>query len=69
MEHEHRPYYKSQAARDAQASGYGNEDYWEYLDDHAQELHDKFMARGDETTAKLMLTQSLSEALMGNEGD
>lgn len=61
--------YKSQAARDAKAGGYGNKTYWDYLDQHAQELHDKFMKKGDEKTAKEMLTRSLSDALKGNEGN
>jgi hypothetical protein len=61
--------YKSQSARDAQEAGYGDKNYWDYLDKHAQELHDKYMAKGDETKAKSMITRSLSESLMENEGD
>lgn len=60
--------YESQAARDAQAMGYGDESYWDYLDQHAKELRDKFLAKGDEATAQRMMTESLSEALMGNDG-
>jgi len=60
--------YLSQSARDAQAGGYGNPAYWNLLDDHAQELHDYFMRKGDEKTAKEMFTRSLSEALRGNDG-
>jgi hypothetical protein len=58
----------SQSARDAQATGYGNERYWSYLDKAAQEHRDYFLRHGDPDRAALMLTQSLSEALAGNDG-
>jgi hypothetical protein len=61
--------YKSQAARDAQAQGYGGPSYWAGLDEHAQELHDKFLSRGDTVRAAEMLTRSLGDALKGNNGD
>lgn len=61
--------YKSQSARDAAASGYGKRDYWDYLDQAAQEHYTYFLTRGYPEKAKLMLTQSLSESLMGNDGD
>lgn len=61
--------YKSQCARDAQRFGYGDERYWDELDEGAQRHYDYFMARGDTATAEEMLTRSLSQALMGNEGD
>jgi hypothetical protein len=61
--------YKSQAARDAARTGYGDESYWRYLDQSAQEHYDYFMARGDRERAARMLTESLSQALMGNDGD
>lgn len=61
--------YKSQAARDAHAAGYGGESYWRYLDQAAQESHDYFMARGNVIQASAMLTRSLGAALHGNEGD
>lgn len=60
--------YRSQAARDAAASGYGGESYPAYLDDHAQRTHDYFIRHGDPEQAARMFTQTLSEALMGNEG-
>ncbi len=60
--------FKSQAARDAQSQGYGDETYWQYLDRSAQEHFDYHMKAGNETRAKAMLTQSLGEALQGNEG-
>lgn len=60
--------YKSQAARDAQASNYGDKSYWDYLDEHALELREKFLQRGDTKTAEEMLTRSLSAALAGNDG-
>jgi hypothetical protein len=61
--------YLSQAARDAEAMGYGNKRYWEYLDAAAIEHYDYFMAQGLQDRANEMLTRSLSEALMGNEGE
>ncbi len=61
--------YRSQAARDAKASGYGGESYWERLDRHALDLHAYFTARGDTETAESMLTRSLGESLVGNDGE
>lgn len=61
--------YKSEAARDAQRTGYGDKSYWNYLDESAQEHYDYFAARGDQETADLMFTQSLSDSLRGNDGD
>lgn len=58
----------SQAARDAQQGGYGDEGYWAYLDQSAQEMSAFFAGRGDTATAEAILTRSLSEALAGNEG-
>lgn len=60
---------RSQSARDAKASGYGGERYWRYLDSHAQETHDYYLRRGEPEMAERMLTRSLSESLMGNDGD
>lgn len=60
--------YKSQAARDAQAQGYGKEGYWDYLDSSAEEKHAYYMNLGDRVNAELMFTRSLSDALRGNEG-
>jgi hypothetical protein len=54
--------YKSQAARDAQASNYGGKSYWDYLDAAEVELSSKV---GYED----VLTRSLSDALRGNEGE
>jgi hypothetical protein len=59
--------YSSQSARDAQAAG--QEDYALYLEQHAFELRGRFLAAHDWATADLMLTRSLSESLMGNDGD
>jgi len=59
--------YESQAAKDAQRSGYGNESYWQYLDDSAREHRDYFLKRGDSKTAAEMMTQSLSDCLRGND--
>lgn len=60
--------YKSQSARDAERTGYGGKSYWDYLEQHAHELHDKFAAAGDHETAAKMLTRTLSESLAGNDG-
>lgn len=60
--------YESQSARDAQRTNYGGESYWQYLDDHARELRDKFAARDEPELAEQMMTRSLSESLMGNDG-
>jgi hypothetical protein len=60
--------YKVQSARDAQEIGYGDESYWDYLEESAFEKHTLFKKRGDDDTANLMLTRSLSESLAGNDG-
>ena len=61
--------YRSQAARDAAASGYGSESYWQYLDDAAQRHYDYFAERGMHGMAEEMLSRSLGEALLGNDGE
>lgn len=61
--------YKSQAARDAQRIGYGDNNYWLYLDNSAKEKSEYFQSIGDEKQAKKMFTRSLSEALQGNDGE
>ena len=61
--------YKSQAARDAQRGNYGDSSYWQYLDDSAKEHSEYFKKRGFDKEAKRMLTQSLSDALQGNNGE
>lgn len=61
--------YTAQCARDAAASDYGPESYWDDLNESSRRHADYFAARGDIVTAELMLTQSLSEALRGNDGD
>lgn len=60
--------YSSQAARDAQASGYGSASYWATLDEAAQRHHDYYMHHGEPEKAAAMLTRSLGEALAGNDG-
>jgi len=61
--------YKSKSAQQAQASGYGKESYWDYLEEAAQNHHDYYTQRGMTDTAELMFTQSLGECLQGNDGD
>jgi len=61
--------YKSQAARDAQATNYGSESYWRSLDESAERAAAFFRARGDNESAERMFTRSLSEALADNDGD
>ena len=51
---------ESQSAKDARACGYGDAEYWAYLDLHAKEMH----AKG----VKDAMTQTLSVALNGNSG-
>jgi hypothetical protein len=60
--------YQAQSARDAQATGYGGESYWSYLEEAALRMHRYFLGRGETEQAELMLTRSLSEALAGNDG-
>ena len=60
--------YQSQAAKDARAIGYGAMSYWDYLERSAQEMHRYFTQKGDDRSAARILTRSLSEALIGNEG-
>jgi len=61
--------YRSQTARDAQRMNYGDSNYWQYLDDSAKEHNEYYKKLGDNKRAKKMLTQSLSEALQGNNGN
>ena len=61
--------YKSQAARDAEEMNYGNQRYWETLDEAAERHAEYYRGKGDLEMAERMLTRSLSEALQGNDGD
>lgn len=61
--------YRSQCARDAARSSYGNESYWQSLDRSSLDHRDYYLARGDRQTGESMMTQSLGHALMGNDGD
>ena len=61
--------YTVKSAIDAQEMGYGDESYWDMLEESAKRHYQYFAKRGDMETAKKMLTQSLSEALDGNDGD
>lgn len=63
-----RQVYVSQAARDAQAANYGGPSYWTYLDESALEHQSYYLARGESELAARMLTRTLSESLMGNDG-
>lgn len=60
--------YASQAARDAQAMGYGSESYWDYLDEAERRNREYWLSRGDEARAADAMSRSLSEALRGNDG-
>ena len=60
--------FQSQAARDAQASNYGSQRYWEVLDAHSMESRDYYLRHGKPERAAEMMTRSLSQALMGNDG-
>lgn len=65
--------FMSQSARDAQRALINgvtiDESYLDYLEETAQRYHDYYTERGDMETADEMLTRTLSEALMGNDGD
>lgn len=61
--------YKSRSAREARDSGYGDRSYWDYLEQSAHEHHDYYIRHGDQKLADEMFTQSLADALRGNEGD
>lgn len=61
--------FKSQAARDAQTQNFGTPDYWQYLDQQAQEHYNHYIRKGDPQTAQKMLTRSLAESLQGNNGE
>lgn len=63
------PQWRSQAAKDAESSSYGGPGYPLYLEQSAFEHHGRFLAAHDWPQAELMLTRTLSESLMGNEGD
>jgi hypothetical protein len=61
--------FKSLAAREAQKRNYGDKSYWRYLDNAAKRMHKYYQKQGDKKKAKSMFTRSLSEALLGNEGE
>lgn len=63
------PTYQSRAAQQAQEGGYGNKSYWDMLDESAMRHRDYYAERGMHADAELTTTRSLSEALMGNDGD
>lgn len=63
------PAYQSRAAQQAQEGGYGSKSYWDMLDASAMRMRDYYAERGQHADAELMMTRSLSEALMGNDGD
>ena len=61
--------YKSQAAKDAQQSNYGNESYWDMLEETAFRHAAYFKKMGREDVANEMITRSLGESLQGNDGE
>lgn len=61
--------YQSRSAREAQEIGYGSKSYWDYLERAAIEHREYFKKRGMTELAERMMTQSLGEALQGNDGD
>ena len=65
----HTSTFKSQAARGAQASGYGEERYWAYLEYACLSHRDYYLERGDQASADRVMTESLGDALRGNNGD
>jgi hypothetical protein len=61
--------YESQSARDAEATGYGDQSYWDYLDDTAKRHRDYYLTRGNKWEADRMMSCSLSDSLVGNDGE
>lgn len=61
--------YKSQCAREAQKRNYGDKSYWDYLERASIEHSKYYEERGFKDLAKKMMTQSLGEALQGNNGN
>jgi hypothetical protein len=61
--------YKAQSAQDAQARNFGTKSYWDYLEQHSQQLYNHYMSKGNPERANEMLVRSLSEALRGNDGE
>jgi hypothetical protein len=61
--------YEAQAARDAQARGYGDERYWDYLERSAHEHRDYYLRHGDAAKAAEQMTRSLGASLAGNDGE
>lgn len=60
--------YEARSARDAQEIGYGPKSYWDYLEEAAREARDYWLRHGDPERAEEMMTQTLGESLMGNDG-
>lgn len=61
--------YSSKCAQEAQAQSYGNSYYWNYLDKSSQDHRAYFLRRNDAERAESMMTRSLAETLMGNDGE
>jgi hypothetical protein len=59
--------YTAQSAKDAQNAGY-EESYCDYLEHEARFLRGYYIGRSDSKKAQLMLSRSLGEALIGNNG-
>jgi hypothetical protein len=61
--------YKARCARDAQEMKYGDKSYWDMLEEKSHEHYAYYMRKGDKETAEKMLTQTIGECLIGNDGD
>lgn len=61
--------YTAQSAIDSSKSGYGDESYWDYLEQSAIEHRDYFLRKGDKKTAEEMMTRNLGQCFIGNDGD
>lgn len=59
--------YEAQCARDA--AGAGKTDYANYLEESSKRTRDYFLAKGDPEKAEEMMTRSLGQALVGNDGE
>lgn len=60
--------YESRCARDARKQKYGDESYWDMLEESALRHSKYYRDHGLNAMAKKMLTRTLGEALSGNDG-
>ena len=61
--------YTARCAKDAQAMGYGNESYWDMLEESAIRYAAFFSDKGDKEQAAYMMSRTLGQSLEGNDGE